>query len=32
MKAIKKPIILDFEFTEEDGEIDTPEGKMSYKK
>lgn len=32
MKAIKKPIILDFEFTEEDGEIDTLEGKMSYKK
>ena len=32
MKAIKKPIVIDFEFAEEDGEIDTLEGKMSYKK
>ncbi|MCL4336291.1 MAG: PGDYG domain-containing protein [Candidatus Thermoplasmatota archaeon] len=32
MKAIKKPIVIDFEFAEEDGEIETLEGKFSYKK
>ena len=32
MKAIKKPVIIDFEFATEDGEIETLEGTMSYKK
>ena len=32
MKAIKKPVIIDFEFAAEDGEIETLEGIMSYKK
>lgn len=32
MKAIKKPIVIDFEFAKEDGEIETLEGKFSYKK
>ena len=32
MKAIKKPVEVVFEFAEEDGEIETLEGKFSYKK
>ena len=32
MKAVKKPIAVDFEFASEDGSINTLEGKMSYKK
>ena len=32
MKAIKKPIPVDFEFATDDGEIETLEGKMTYKK
>ena len=32
MKAMKKPILVDFEFAMEDGEIETLEGKMTYQK
>lgn len=32
MKAVKKPITVEFEFASEDGSINTLEGKMSYKK
>lgn len=32
MKAMKKPVLVEFEFAKKDGEIDTIEGKMSYKK
>ena len=32
MKAIKKPIEVDFEFAEEDGEVETLGGKVKYKK
>ena len=32
MKAIKKSVVIDFEFATEDGEIKTLEGVMSYKK
>ena len=32
MKAMKKPILIDYEFAVEDGEIETLEGIMSYKK
>ncbi|MBX8643072.1 MAG: PGDYG domain-containing protein [Thermoplasmata archaeon] len=32
MKAMKKPIPVDYEFAVEDGEIETLEGIMSYKK
>ena len=32
MKAIKKSVIINFEFATEDGEIKTLEGVMSYKK
>ena len=32
MKAVKKPIIIDFEFAEEDGEVEALGGKVSYKK
>ena len=32
MKAMKKPILIDYEFAAEDGEIETLEGIMSYKK
>jgi hypothetical protein len=32
MKAIKKPIPVDFEFATDDGEIETLGGKMTYKK
>ena len=32
MKAIKKPVIIDFEFATEDGEVEALGGKVSYKK
>ncbi len=32
MKAIKKPVIIDFEFALEDGEVEALGGKVSYKK
>lgn len=31
MKAIKKPVIVNFEYAQEDGVIQTLEGLMSYK-
>ena len=31
-KAIKKPVIIDFEFALEDGEVEALGGKVSYKK
>lgn len=32
MKAIKKPIVIEFEFAEEDGEVEALGGKVEYKK
>ena len=32
MKAVKKPIVVDFEFAKEDGIIGTLEGQMRYNK
>ena len=32
MKAIKKPVVIDFEFATEDGEVETLSGKVKYKK
>ena len=32
MKAIKKSVIIDFEFATEDGEVETLGGKVKYKK
>ena len=32
MKAVKKPIVVDFEFAKKDGVIKTLEGLMQYKK
>ena len=32
MKAVKKPIVIDFEFAKEEGVINTLEGLMQYKK
>ena len=32
MKAVKKPIVVDFEFAKEDGVMETLEGQMRYNK
>ena len=32
MKAIKKPVTIEFEFAKEDGVMETLEGRMRYKK
>ena len=32
MKAIKKPVVIDFEFATEDGEVEALGGKVKYKK
>ena len=32
MKAMKEPVLIDFEFAAEDGEVEALGGKVSYKK